>query len=353
MVLFECELSDHYQMSNFKQQLETVWGSSLGTYLFSVRDLLEKHFSYNEVNGWWERIESDLLSTFRKNGKTNFWEAQISQLPSIKNSSVDGERVVEVKSSDVVSQLDIDDIQTALQNLKPWRKGPFNYFGIHVDSEWRSDMKWGRISSVLGSLQNKKVLDVGCGNGYYMWRMLDKGASLVLGIDPSVLCLAQFRSLNKYAPNMPVGMIPVGTETLSEDMSWFDLVFSMGVLYHRRDPISHLIELRNMLKPGGRVVLETLIIDSHEKERLIPKSRYAQMRNVWELSSPPVIEEMLQSVGFQDVSCIDISKTTIEEQRATHWIDSFSLKNFIDPMDCSRTVEGYPAPVRACFIAVL
>jgi len=340
-------------MSEFKQQLETVWGNSLATYLFSVRDLLEKHFSSAEVNGWWGRIEPDLLNTFGKNGKTNFWEAQVSQLPSIKNSSIDGGSVVEAKSSDVVSRLAVDKINAVLQNLKPWRKGPFNYFGIDVDSEWRSDMKWARVSPVLGSLQNKKVLDVGCGNGYYMWRMLEKGASLVLGIDPSVLCLAQFRSLSKYARNVPVGMIPVGTETLSEEMRWFDVVFSMGVLYHRRDPISHLIELRNMLKPGGRVVLETLIIDSHEKEQLIPDSRYAQMRNVWQVSSPPVIEEMLQSVGFKNVSCIDISKTTIEEQRATCWIDSFSLKKFLDPLDCSRTVEGYPAPVRACFIAAL
>jgi tRNA (mo5U34)-methyltransferase len=353
MVLFEYELSDHGQMSGFKQQLEAVWGSSLATYLFSVRDLLEKHFSSAELNGWWERIEPDLLNTFRKSGKTNFWEAQVSQLPSIKNSSIDSGSVVKVQSSDISSRLAINNIQTVLQHMKPWRKGPFNYFGIHVDSEWRSDMKWARISPVLGSLQNKKVLDVGCGNGYYMWRMLEKGASLVLGIDPSVLCLAQFRSLSKYARNAPLGMIPVGTETLSEEMSWFDVVFSMGVLYHRRDPLSHLIELRNMLKPGGRVVLETLIIDSREKEKLIPESRYAQMRNVWELNSPPVIEEMLQSVGFKDVSCVDVSKTTIEEQRATHWIDSFSLEDFLDPTDCSRTVEGYPAPVRACFIATL
>jgi tRNA (mo5U34)-methyltransferase len=214
-------------------------------------------------------------------------------------------------------------------------------------------MKWARIAPVLGSLQNKKVLDVGCGNGYYMWRMLEKGASLVIGIDPSILCLAQFRSLSKYARNVPIGMIPVGTETLSEEMAWFDVVFSMGVLYHRRDPLSHLTELRNILKPGGRVILETLIIDNHEKEKLIPEGRYAQMRNVWELYSPPVIEEMLKSVGFKNVSCFDISKTTIEEQRATHWIDSFSLKNFLDPNDCNRTVEGYPAPVRACFMAVL
>ena len=169
-------------MGDFKQQLETVWGDSLATYLFSVRGLLEKHFSSAEVNGWWGRIEPDLVNTLKKNGKTNFWEAQVSKLPSINNSSIYGDSVIEAKCSDVVSRLAIDKINAVLQNLKPWRKGPFNYFGIHVDSEWRSDMKWARISSVLGSLQNKKVLDVGCGNGYYMWRMLDKGASLVLGM---------------------------------------------------------------------------------------------------------------------------------------------------------------------------
>ena len=122
-------------------------------------------------------------------------------------------------------------------------------------------------------------------------------------------------------------------------------------MYHRRDPVAHLSELRNMLKPGGQLVLETLVIDSQAEETLIPKNRYAQMRNVWGIQSPPLVIRLLRSVGFKNVSLVDITKTTIEEQRVTYWINSFSLENFLDLQDSTRTIEGYPAPIRACFVA--
>ena len=55
----------------------------------------------------------------------------------------------------------------------------------------------------------------------------------------------------------------------------------MGVLYHRRSPIDHLLELKGCLQTGGELVLETLVIDGGLGEVLVPENRYAKMRNVW------------------------------------------------------------------------
>ncbi|WP_455200938.1 DUF1698 domain-containing protein [Kaarinaea lacus] len=48
---------------------------------------------------------------------------------------------------------------------------------------------------------------------------------------------------------------------------------------------------------------------------------------------------------------MDVTQTTVEEQRVTHWMHFESLADFLDPEDYNKTVEGYPAPRRAIFIA--
>ena len=53
----------------------------------------------------------------------------------------------------------------------------------------------------------------------------------------------------------------------------------MGVLYHRKDPINHLEHLKRWVKPGGQLVLETLVVDGDETTCLVPPDRYARMNN--------------------------------------------------------------------------
>ncbi|UUY07898.1 tRNA 5-methoxyuridine(34)/uridine 5-oxyacetic acid(34) synthase CmoB [Pseudomonas sp. J452] len=238
----------------------------------------------------------------------------------------------------------------ALQGLIPWRKGPFDLFGVHIDTEWRSDWKWSRVAPHL-DLKNKRVLDVGCGNGYYLWRMLGAGAASVVGVDPNWLFLNQFLAVKRYLPDLPAWHLPLALEELPAKLEGFDTVFSMGVLYHRRSPIDHLLELKDCLRKGGELVLETLVVEGDAQQVLVPEDRYAMMRNVWFLPSVPALELWLRRAGFVDVQCVDVSVTSIEEQRATDWMRFQSLPDFLDPADHGRTLEGLPAPTRAVLVA--
>lgn len=238
----------------------------------------------------------------------------------------------------------------ALQGLIPWRKGPFELFGVHIDTEWRSDWKWSRVAPHL-DLKNKRVLDVGCGNGYYLWRMLGAGAASVVGVDPNWLFLNQFLAVKRYLPDLPAWHLPLALEELPAKLEGFDTVFSMGVLYHRRSPIDHLLELKDCLRKGGELVLETLVVEGDAQQVLVPEDRYAMMRNVWFLPSVPALELWLRRAGFVDVQCVDVSVTSVEEQRATEWMRFQSLPDFLDPADHGRTVEGLPAPTRAVLVA--
>jgi tRNA (mo5U34)-methyltransferase len=243
-------------------------------------------------------------------------------------------------------------LQATLMGLHPWRKGPYNLFGMHLDTEWRSDWKWDRVLPHLAPLKGRTILDVGCGNGYHCWRMLGADAERVIGIDPSAKFVFQFYAIKRFAGNhLPIDVLPLGIEHMPEKMAAFDTVFSMGILYHRRSPMDHLRELRQLLKPGGQLVLETLVIEGAEDQLLVPQDRYAKMPNVWFIPSPDMLISWMSKNGLKNPRMVDISTTSIEEQRSTDWMKFESLADFLDPNDPSKTVEGHPAPVRAVFVA--
>ncbi|MNF68185.1 tRNA (mo5U34)-methyltransferase [compost metagenome] len=93
------------------------------------------------------------------------------------------------------------------------------------------------------------------------------------------------------------------------------------------------------------------MVDGDVNTVLVPEDRYAQMRNVWFLPSVAALELWLRRAGFVDVRCVDVSVTSIEEQRSTEWMKFQSLPEFLDPQDPGRTVEGLPAPMRAVLVA--
>ncbi|TAN49445.1 MAG: tRNA 5-methoxyuridine(34)/uridine 5-oxyacetic acid(34) synthase CmoB [Methylococcaceae bacterium] len=242
-------------------------------------------------------------------------------------------------------------IEQALRQLHPWRKGPYCLHGIHIDTEWRSDWKWQRLAPHIAPLTGKLVLDVGCGNGYHCWRMLGAGARRVIGVDPTLLSVMQFQAIKHFAGDHPVDVLPLSFDAVPPDLNAFDSVFSMGVLYHLRSPIDHLLGLKGCLKAGGQLILETLIIDGGPGQILVPADRYAKMRNVWFIPSPPTLQGWLQRCGFRHVRLIDVTPTRTAEQRSTDWMRFHSLADFLDPGDPSRTAEGLPAPTRAIFLA--
>ncbi len=243
-------------------------------------------------------------------------------------------------------------IRDALLALSPWRKGPHDFGPVAVDAEWQSNLKWERIRGVI-DLGGRHVLDVGCGNGYYALQMLADGAASVLGVDPTILFVLQFLAARQYSAGGEALVLPFRLEELPLPARVFDTTFSMGVLYHRRSPIDHLRELRQTLRPGGQLVLETLFLPGDEALARTPESRYARMRNVWLLPTIPELLTWLARTGFTDVEVVDRSVTSVDEQRSTEWMTSESLADALDPDDPSLTVEGLPRPRRVLVTATV
>jgi tRNA (mo5U34)-methyltransferase len=299
--------------------------------------------------GWHDR----LLPLLRRNldpaghGDLAHWYQVLAALPPLVPTRVDlAADCLDIGAATPIEPAVRDELAGLLRELHPWRKGPFCLFGLHLDTEWRSDWKWNRIRDQV-DLRGKTVLDVGCGNGYYGWRMVGAGAALVLGVDPTLRYVMQYAALRRYLGDRANYVLPLKLEDLPEAGAAFDVAFSMGVIYHRKDPLEHLQRLHGQLKPGGCLVLEGLVTEGDGHTALHPAGRYAKMKNVHAIPTLGLLQYWLQESGYDEIALLDVSATTVAEQRRTEWMHFESLADFLDPDDPTLTVEGHPAPIRA------
>lgn len=310
--------------------------------------------SENDMSIWSTLLGAQLFEYYStiNHGDYPRWKSAVANLPVIPDVSfnLNSDSVV-IGSVDECTEEQQALIKEQLKELMPWRKGPFNLFDIEIDTEWRSNLKWDRLKNHIKPLENRMILDIGCGNGYYGWRMLGEKAKYVVGMDPTLLFIMQFSVVKKYMPDANINIVPLGIQALPDMPLHFDTVFSMGVIYHRRDPVEHMQQLLNCIKSGGELVLETLVIESDEAEALIPDGRYSKMNNVWAIPSCRLLIQWAEKAGFRDVKIVDVTKTTTAEQRKTDWMIFESLSDFLDKEDNNKTIEGHPAPTRAILIA--
>jgi tRNA (mo5U34)-methyltransferase len=317
---------------NFEVFFEFTKNSNLEQFHPQLRHVLQQHYE------------------LKNHGRSIEWDRALESMPQIEcaDYSFTDDSVCIVKPEHL--GLDSMEYKQHLKAFMPWRKGPWNLLGVEIQTEWHSDWKWQRIEPHISPLEGRQVLDIGTGNGYFLFRMLGAGASLALGIDPTRIFLYQFHAAQRLLPANGAYLLPLRSEHLPA-FGCFDTVFCLGVLYHRRSPIDHIQELMSYLRPGGELVLETLVVPGDINTILVPPERYAKMANVWFLPSTEALENMLRKVGLENVRTVDVSQTTTAEQRATEWMTFHSLADFLDPNDPSRSIEGHPAPLRATLVA--
>ena len=261
--------------------------------------------------------------------------------------------LIEVGSRDEIDKPTGRNLRTGLLKLNPWRKGPFSLFGVHIDSEWQCQMKWSRLSKKILPLSGKRILDVGCGNGYYGFRMLEAGADLVVGLEPHLPYTSQFWAIKQFLPEADNFVLPYRLEQIAVNSYEFDVVFSMGVIYHRQSPIDHIMQLRKCLKHSGELIIETLFIEGSPDYCLVPQTTYARMKNIWFIPTKSTLQSWLRRCGFNNISIINTSTTSLIERRKTEWMPFESLDNALDKKNKGVTIEGYPSPKRIIVSATL
>jgi len=288
-----------------------------------------------------------LLREERKKWLT--WKNILPYQEAIKNlpNHEDIEVSLEDRVSMTIPNLGIDDIEqieeTALL-MKPWRKGPFQINDLFIDSEWQSQIKYNLLEPHF-DLKDKVVGDIGCNNGYYLFRMLTHEPKKLIGFDPSAIYYSQFQFMNHFVKSDIVYEL-LGVEHVEFYEHKFDTLFCLGVLYHRSDPVAMLKSLFKGLNKGGELILDTFMIDGEGEMCLTPKDRYSKIPNIYFVPTVNALINWCTRAGFESVEVLETMVTESNEQRKTKWIDTQSLEDFLDPNDETKTVEGYPAPKR-------
>ena len=287
-----------------------------------------------------------------KHGLGRIFNELLKELPQINPTSIDlSSNSIRIGEADQINAEEQKDLKEKLKSIHPWRKGPFNVFGIDIDTEWDSALKWNRLKEHISPLYHRKILDIGSSSGYYMFKMCEQDPRIVLGVEPFISYYYQYLALQHFANIPQAYTIPCRLEDLPEMNGYFDSIFCMGILYHRRSPLDFLRYMHRLLSKGGEIILETLTIPGQDEISLTPSERYAKMHNVYFLPTVTCLKLWLTRCGFCDIKFVSTVKTDDSEQRKTEWIKTESLKDFLDPNDPSKTIEGYPAPERTILIA--
>ena len=251
---------------------------------------------------------------------------------------------VTIKNDTTLSKENLKLLETNAKALIPWRKGPFDICGLKIDSEWQSNLKYNLLRPYF-NLKNKCVADVGCNNGYYMFRMLEDSPTKLVGFDPSAIFKTQFDFVNHFIKSDIVYEM-LGVEHIEHYETKFDFIFMLGVLYHRSDPISTLKSLKNALNKNGEIIVDSFMIDGEDEVCLVPKDRYASIPNIYFIPTVNCFKNWLNRAGFKDIEVLEVTTTDNKEQRVTPWTFGMSLDDFRDDKDSTKTIEGYPAPKR-------
>ena len=270
---------------------------------------------------------------------------KVQKIDIPKNAKIKLDDWLTIGDENTLNSKDINLIEQSAKALIPWRKGPFDFCGMKLDSEWQSNLKYNLLKKHF-NIKDKIVADVGCNNGYYMFRMLDESPKRLVGFDPSAIFKTQFDVVNHFVKG-DIKYELLGVEHLEFYEHKFDMIFMLGVLYHRSDPIASLKSLYRALNKNGEIIVDSFMIDGEDEVALCPESRYAMIPNVYFLPTVNCFKNWLKRAGFIDIELIEITTTDDKEQRVTPWTFDMSLDDFRDPNDPTKTIEGYPAPKRA------
>ena len=158
-------------------------------------------------------------------------------------------------------------LEQQIRQLGDWFHN-IDIYGVHTAPDhFLGDfpkIKWQHIAGAIPQdLSGAQVLDIGCNGGFYSLEMKRRGAARVLGIDVDDRYLNQARFASSTL-GLAIELARRSVYEVEQIPGQFDYVFFMGVFYHLRYPMFALDQVVKKVRPGGRLVFQSMLRGSDE-----------------------------------------------------------------------------------------
>jgi tRNA (mo5U34)-methyltransferase len=198
-----------------------------------------------------------------------------------------------------------DDRRRRVEELPIWIHTIDLGDGLVTPGVWPPESRAG-IAAALEQidLQGKKVLDIGCLDGFWSFEAERRGAAEVYATDLTSqarpdrepyfrLAKELLGSRVQYFPDLSV------FDVARLGVNDFDVVLYLGVYYHLRDPVLSFARLRQVMRDGAVLLVEGQAIDATEAyARFFYREAFQADRSNWWVPTIPCLQEWIESSFF-------------------------------------------------------
>lgn len=195
-----------------------------------------------------------------------------------------------------------------------------SFFSYAVESKYLKKTYGYYLKRALGILSknNLKLLDIGCGNGFFLEEAKAMGIKAVFGIEPSKAAVEKAqKNLRKNIKN----------DILKPDLfkeKFFDIICCFHTLDHITDPNTFLKITFNLLKKGGLALFVVHNTDGLSVKLFGEKSAIFDIEHIY-LFNPKSLRSIFSKNGFIVESVFDIKN----RYPLNYWVRMTPIPNFL------------------------
>lgn len=219
-------------------------------------------------------------------------------------------------------------------------------------SEWLRETEVDderRFQFVKNKIQNKKLLDFGCGVGGFLMKAREM-ASMALGIELEIR-LQEFFQSQKL-------IVYKNLEELSKENIKFDIITAFHVVEHLPDPLQILSQLSNLLEKDGEIIIE--VPNADDALLTLYKSKEFSHFTYWSqhlyLFNQANLLKLIKKAGFKLNWILQIQRYSLANH--VHWLSvgkpgGHKSWSFLDSSELQNAYESRLASLGLCDTIIL
>jgi SAM-dependent methyltransferase len=181
-----------------------------------------------------------------------------------------------------------------------YKKSTFDY---PTESVYLKKTYGDLLEKILTKRNNTvKLLDIGCGNGFFLEEAKDRGVSDIYGVEPGK------ESVHKALPDVQKRItVDIFKKGLFKK-NFFDVITCFHTLDHIIDPNTFLQTVHESLRKNGKIIFVVHNTEGLSVKLFGEKSPIFDIEHIY-LFNKITLRKLFQQNGFKKISVVDLTNT--------------------------------------------